>query len=659
MHFRSPCANVASKSAKLGFGSAIKMNKFFLFRSPCANFASNMKRKQRIELLAPARDVLVAIEAISHGADAVYIGANKFGARSQAGNDVDDLGRVCEYAHKFDAKVYATVNTIVYDNEFRAVERLVADLYRVGVDALIVQDMSLLRLDLPPIALHASTQCDIRTVEKARFLEAVGFSQLVLARELSLDEIARIRAAVKVPLEAFVHGALCVSYSGRCQASEVLKHRSANRGECAQLCRLPYDLEDATGRKILQGKHLLSLRDMNRSQWLKAMIEAGVSSFKIEGRLKDAGYVKNVVAYYRRALDAVIESDAGESVRSSFGTSTFTFTPAPERSFNRQFTSYFIDGHPAVPQARMASIDTPKSRGELLGTALHSRGAHLRLVGDLMPVNGDGLSYIDSDGQYTGIRVNEVHGDDIVLNDSVRIKPGTKVYRTFDKNFNDVLLKPSATRKIAIDVCLKIESDNNLVATIIDERGNHVTHTMAVSGLQPARSSQSERQRAELSKLGNTIYELRRADVVGECFIPASVLAQLRRDVVECLDRAQRMRYTRDMRRVEQRDVPYISQSVLSADNVANALARKFYQDHGVTRIEPAVEVQHRPTGVVMTTRYCLRRELGACRRESTGRRLPDKLYLRADGFTLEVKCDCKRCEMMLEVVERRKLGKH
>ena len=294
----------------------------------------NKDKRHAIELLAPARDAVVAVEAIRHGADAVYMGAARFGARAQAGNSIEDMARVCDFAHNFDARVYATVNTIVYDHELKQVERLVNELYRAGVDAIIVQDLALLRLDLPPIALHASTQCDLRTPDKARFLAAMGFSQLVLARELSLDEIRAVRQVVDVPLEAFVHGALCVCYSGRCQASQVLKGRSANRGECAQICRLSYDLEDGKGNRIITGKHLLSLRDLNLTDHVAQMIDAGVSSFKIEGRLKDVGYVKNVVSHYRRVLDDVIAAQPNVLRRASVGESRIDFTPDVLKSFN-------------------------------------------------------------------------------------------------------------------------------------------------------------------------------------------------------------------------------------------------------------------------------------------------------------------------------------
>ena len=320
-----------------------------------------MRDSHKIELLAPAANAEVAREAILHGADAVYMGPPSHGARKSAANSIEDISRTADFAHKFGAKVYATVNTIVYDHELKDVERLAWNLYRAGTDALIVQDMALLRLDLPPIALHASTQCDTRTIEKARFLEDVGFSQIVLARELTLKEIADICESLTVPVETFIHGALCVSYSGRCHASQATCGRSANRGECAQICRLPFTLTDANGKILAKDRHLLSLKDFNASDRLEELLNAGVRSLKIEGRLKDASYVKNVVAYYRQRLDNIIEASDGRYERSSSGESTVSFTPQLDKSFNRGFTRYFLDNR---RQAGISSPLTPKSMGE-------------------------------------------------------------------------------------------------------------------------------------------------------------------------------------------------------------------------------------------------------------------------------------------------------
>ena len=608
-----------------------------------------MAKPALIELLAPARDADIAIAAIDHGADAVYMGASHHGARADATNTLDDVGRACDYAHRFGAKIYATVNTLIYDDELMEVERLVHDLYCIGVDALIVQDLGLLRLDLPPIALHASTQCDLRTPEKAQFLEALGFSQLVMARELTLDEIATIRRVTTVPLEAFVHGALCVSYSGRCAISQVLKGRSANRGECAQLCRLPYDLVDGKGRVIVEGKHLLSLRDMARHDRLEQMMAAGVSSFKIEGRLKDMGYVKNVVAYYRRAIDQVIERYPDRYGRASQGTAELTFEPALEKSFNRGFTHYFLDERRPQDGSSMASIDTPKSQGEYLGRALRCNGNTLKIDTKASLANGDGLSFTDARGQFSGARVNRALGNGtVLLREQADIGRGTPIYRTADKAFNDLLAKPSACRTIAVDAQLRY-TGGMLTLTLADERGNRVTHTVECD-LQPAAKPQGDRQVAELGKLGGTIYRLREAQVPGDIFVPASLLARLRRETIDLLDRNHRITRPIDKRRPEDMTAPCPITTLSPADNVANHLAEQLYRDHGVTDIAPALEAGAPVTDAtpLMHTRYCLRRQLGACLKGKRADSLPRDLYLKTGNTLLKVNCDCKNCEMIL-----------
>ena len=611
-------------------------------------------KKRHIELLAPARNEDIGIEAIKHGADAVYIGANAFGARSQAGNDITAIKRLVDFAHLFDARIYCTVNTLVYDHELKDVEAMIHDLYNVGVDALIVQDMALLRLDLPPIALHASTQCDLRTVEKAQFLEKMGFAQLVLARELSLDEIKNISDKVKVPLEGFCHGALCVSYSGRCQISQALKGRSANRGECAQFCRVSYDLEDGDGNKLMKSKHLLSLRDFNASDRLRQMIDAGISSFKIEGRLKDVDYVKNVVAYYRQALDRIIATN-DNLARSSVGTASFTFTPSLSKSFNRSFTHYFIDGRNPKNGTKMASIYTPKSQGEYLGKVAKASGNVITLDNATYIVNGDGLSFLDSNGNYDGFRVNKVDGNRLILKDKCNIKAGDKVYKTFDKAFNDLLTKPSAVRTVNVDFTLWV-TGSLLCLKACDERGSMVVHSITLDSVpQAAKQPQAERQRQVLSKLGNTIFSLRDCNIVGDFFIPASTLTQLRRETIELLERTHKCSHQRDLRRPEDLGAKFPYKNLTSADNVANHISHQFYRDHGVTSIEPAIECDNSkelPKRPVMTTRYCLRRELGACLKDrSTRHKLPSILLLRNGKTLLQVDCDCKRCEMTISIV--------
>lgn len=391
---------------------------------------------RELELLAPAADKETAREAILHGADAVYMGGPSHGARQNASNSIEDIRETVEFAHRFRARIYVTVNTLVYDRELKDVERLVWELYRAGVDAIIVQDMSLLRMDLPPIALHASTQCDTRTVEKARFLEEVGFSQIVTARELCLDELRAICSSVSVPVECFVHGALCVSYSGRCGASQACFSRSANRGACAQICRLPFTLRNSKGEILEKEKHLLSLRDLNASESVPRLIEAGVSSFKIEGRLKEPGYVKNVTAAYRRIIDDYIAAHPAQYRRSSFGVSELTFIPQLDKSFNRGFTDYFINGR---TPGRMASLRTPKSMGERIKdfSELH---------------NGDGISFFNEEGEYEGVKVNRIDNGRIIGARRFKLPKNAPVFRTFDIEWQKKMSRPSAERKIRLDV---------------------------------------------------------------------------------------------------------------------------------------------------------------------------------------------------------------
>lgn len=608
-----------------------------------------MEKPALIELLAPARDADIAIAAIDHGADAVYMGASHHGARADACNTLDDVRRACDYAHRFGGRIYATVNTLVYDDELMEVERLVHELYRIGVDALIVQDLGLLRLDLPPIALHASTQCDLRTPEKARFLESLGFSQLVMARELTLDEIRAIRQVTTVPLEAFVHGALCVSYSGRCAISQVLKGRSANRGECAQLCRLPYDLVDGKGRVFVESKHLLSLRDMSRHDRLEQMMTAGVSSFKIEGRLKDVGYVKNVVAYYRHAIDQVIARQPERYRRASFGKVDLTFEPSLEKSFNRGFTHYFLDERHPKDGTAMASVDTPKSQGEYLGRVVRCNGNTLTIDTRSTLANGDGLSYFDTQGEFTGARVNRALGGGIVLlRERAAIPRGTAIYRTGDKTFDDLLGKSSATRCIAVDALLRY-TGGMLTLTLADERGNRVTHAIECD-LQPADKPQEARQTAELAKLGGTIYRLDNAQVAGNVFIPASLLSRLRRETVELLDRAHLITRPVDKRRPEDKNASCPTTQLEPADNVANHLAEQLYRDHGVIDVVPALEAGATVTAStpLMHTRYCIRRQLGACLKGKNANVLPRDIFLKTGSTLLKVTCDCRRCEMTI-----------
>lgn len=603
---------------------------------------------QSVELLAPARDLETAMAAIAHGADAVYMGAMRFGARRSAGNSVDDIRRAVEYAHKYSAKVYATVNTIVYDDELDDVGKLIGELYHAGVDALIVQDMGILRMDIPPIQLHASTQCDIRTVDKAKFLEKAGFSQLVLARELTVEEIRTIRAAVDVPLEYFVHGALCVSYSGRCHASCALTGRSANRGECAQICRLPYDLSDERG-VVERGKHLLSLKDNNQSDRLEALLDAGVTSFKIEGRLKDVAYVKNVTAYYSERLNDICRRNPQRYCRSSSGRCRYTFKPDPAKSFNRGFTHYFSVGR--TPEGELAAPISPKSIGERVGTVVSSKGRTVAVRSDKSFANGDGFVYFDAQ-ELKGFRANRIDGNRIETLNKLTIATGTPLYRNYDKAFADALLHDSSERLIDVNITLTA-TPCGVRIDMEDERGS--VSILQETPLEPSKVDQSERQRSVFAKLGGTPYRLARFDnaTTGGIFLPASLLNQMRRSVVEAFDRQKRITYSYDYRRQEDRKAAYPSTCLTFADNVSNRLSQAFYRDHGVTTIEPSMETSMPQKGaVVMTTRYCIRRQLGACLKTPGRNRLGQHLTLTSGNVRLAVEFDCRRCEMILRTIK-------
>jgi len=607
------------------------------------------KKKIELELLAPAKNATIAIAAINSGADAVYIGATRYGARYSAGNSIDDIKLVVNYAHQFNVKVYVTINTIIYDNELCEVQNLILELYKIGVDALIVQDMSVLRMVIPPIALHASTQCDIRLAEKAEFLEKVGFSQLVLARELSLEEIKLIRSRVKVPLEAFIHGALCVSYSGRCGVSYACVGRSANRGECAQICRLPFNLEDDQGNRIINNRHLLSLKDLNQSKNISLLIEAGVSSFKIEGRLKDIEYVRTVVAYYRNIIDNYIELHNDTYTRSSFGKSVLSFRPQINKVFNRSFTTYFLNKRRLHNSCSIASINTPKSSGEIIGEVISTKGCYIKLKTKSVLNNGDGLSYFDEKGIYCGFRVNRVEGNNIITSIPISIRKGTILYRTLDKNYNDILEKDTSKRKIIVNFKLRYCREV-LCLDALDERGNNITATTLLSEeLEIAKSEQAQKQIDILNKTGNTIYEVGKIEVLDNYFVPSSILAELKRKALKILDTAQKTNYKYEYRREEQ-DLLYYKNELEPTDNVSNKLSNLFYKDHGVKNIVNAIEHNdYKFTGseTLMHTRYCILREIGCCRKYSD-KKLPIKLYLVNDKIKLRVETDCVNCEMKI-----------
>lgn len=606
-----------------------------------------MKEGRTIELLAPARNLECGIEAIKHGADAVYIGAGRFGARQAAGNSVEDIAQLAGFAHFYGAKVYVTVNTILKDSELADAEKLIWQLYEAGADALLIQDMAVLRMKLPPIALHASTQCDVRSADKVRFLAGCGFTRVVLARELSIDEIRSIHEACPdVELECFVHGALCVSYSGQCYASQYCFGRSANRGECAQFCRLKFDLTDSDGNVIIKGKHLLSLRDMNRMDSLEELMDAGVCSFKIEGRLKDVPYVKNVSAAYSQAIDKVLVR-RNEYVRASSGHSVAHFTPNVSRSFNRGFTSYFLHGR----TDDIYSFGTPKSIGEKMGPVKEVGPGWLKVSGFKAFHNGDGLCFFNRQGELEGYRVNRVEGNRVFLflesTDMPSITAGTELYRNYDIEFEKVLSKESATRKIGVDILFReIPSGYEVVMT--DEDG-YKARAVTEWKKEDARTPQKDNIRTQLSKLGGTRFEAVDVEIQleGERFIPSSLLSDMRRSVAEKLESLRLESYTRPLPGTPA--TPHYPVKELSyLGNVMNAQARTFYQDHGVTKVDDAFEKSQPDSATVMFCRHCIKYALGICtKNRKRDLKIQEPLFLTSqDGRQFRLKFDCSRCQM-------------
>lgn len=608
-----------------------------------------MIKQRKIELLAPAKNLECGMAAIDHGADAVYIGAPKFGARAAAVNSLEDVAALVEYAHLYNVRIYVTVNTILKDEELKETEEMIRALYRVGVDALIVQDMGIAGLELPPIPLHASTQMDNRTAEKVRFLADAGFRQVVLARELSLREIGKIHEACPdVPLEIFVHGALCVSYSGQCYVSQACFGRSANRGECAQFCRLPFSLVDSNDRVIAKDKHLLSLKDLNQSEELEALLDAGASSFKIEGRLKDVSYVKNVTAAYRQKLDAIL-ARRKEYVRASSGSCRYAFKPQLDKSFSRGFTHYFLHGR----TRDVFSFDTPKSLGEEMGTMKEARGNYLTVAGLKSFNNGDGVCYIDEQGKLQGFRINRVEGNKLYPQEMPRIKPRTVLYRNFDQEFEKILARRSSERKMAVAIRLA-DTAFGFALTLTDEDDNRVTLSLPRAKEQ-ARTPQEENLKTQLAKLGNTPFEAERVDIdfTENWFLPASVLADFRRQAIEKLIAARRINYRRELAVLRPTTHAFPQTTLTYLGNVMNARAASFYAGHGVASIAPAFEQTPVEKAVLMFCKHCLRYSMGWCpvhQRERSPYREPYYL-VSTDGKRFRLEFDCRNCQMKVSAL--------
>lgn len=603
-----------------------------------------MIKQRKIELLAPAKNLECGMAAVDHGADAVYIGAPRFGARAAAGNSLEDIAALVQYAHLYNVRIYVTVNTILRDEELKDTEEMIWELYRAGVDALIVQDMGLLELNLPPIPLHASTQMDNRTPEKAKFLAEAGFRQIVLARELSLPEIGKIHEAIpEVPLEVFVHGALCVSYSGQCYVSQSCFGRSANRGECAQFCRLAFDLVDADGKVIVRNKHLLSLKDLNQSEELEQLLDAGASSLKIEGRLKDISYVKNVTAYYRKKLDVVFKRRT-EYIRASSGTVKTDFKPQLDKSFSRGFTNYFLFER----NKDIFSFDTPKSLGEEMGTVKEIRGNYLTVAGVKSFNNGDGVCYLDENGKLQGFRINRVENNKLFPQEMPRIKPRTLLYRNFDQEFDRQMQRKSAERKLSVALVLA-ENNFGFTLTLTDEDDNSVSVVLE-RGKELARTPQTDNLRTQLGKLGNTPFEPARIDIdfSENWFIPASAIAELRRSGVEKLLEVRRINYRRELYKLPETHHSFPVTELTYLGNVMNDRAYSFYQNHGVQRIAPAFEKVSADNAVLMFCKHCLRYSMGWCPTYHKVRSPYKEPYylVSADGKRFRLEFDCKHCQM-------------
>ena len=583
-----------------------------------------MKTK-KIELLSPAKDVEVGLAAINHGADAVYIGGPDFGAREKASNSIQDIERLCRHAALYDAKVYVTLNTLLYDNELERARKMAYDCWNAGVDALIVQDMQLLQLDLPPIPLHASTQCDNLTVEKVQQLEQLGFEQVVLGRELSLKQIREIREKTTVPLEFFVHGALCVSHSGRCYLSQYIGNRSANRGACAQPCRLPWDLLDENGQVLIKNRHLLCLKDLNNSAHLEELIDAGITSFKIEGRLKDADYVKNVTAFYRQKLDEII-SRRPDLEPASYGHCNYTFDINPEKSFNRGFTDYFINGR----QKGIGSPFTPKSMGEYIGEVSWCNPLRMEIDTDKTLHNGDGLCFLNQDNELVGLRADVVNiGRDGVHTVSTN-RPhgafrGAKIYRNLDLEWQKQVEASTGNRKIDIDLVLsETETGYDFSAFLRRDARPCVSTSIQcdkITANNPEKATENIRKKA--LQWGDTVFnpinlELKFAE---PRLIPASIIGKMKRNLV----------------------------SKLTEELIENHKNNHGFRRDGACTVSTTVTNPDEIPTALMTCHHCIRYANGMCSKETGQKATP--LYIRNGANTFRLEIDCRNCLMRVMAV--------
>ncbi|WP_374400678.1 U32 family peptidase [Flavobacterium sp.] len=605
--------------------------------------------KKKIEILAPAKNLVQGIAAINSGADAVYIGAPLYGARSNATNSVEDIAELVKYAHLFNAQVFVVINTILYDNELEPCRQLIWKLYDIGVDALIIQDMAIMEMELPPIVLHASTQTNNRDADKIKFLADAGIKRVVLARELNLHQIKEISEASDVELEFFVTGALCVSFSGNCYMSVANGERSANRGSCAQNCRLPYNLIDGNGDTLIRNSHLLSIKDFDVSNQIPNLVEAGIVSFKIEGRLKDMVYVKNNVSYLRQKLDAFLNENSDKYSKASSGKCTYLFDSSLDRTFNRGYTDYFVnERHQAI-----GSWESPKSKGQYIGKLIKTVGNSYVIENGELLNNGDGLCFINENNEAEGIYVNLAENGIVYPNVLKEIKEGTFIYRNNDAAFIKLVEREdSAVRKISTTL-LMTENENGFELIATDEDGNvSVVHLVHPKEQTKNNESLAENFKINLAKTGFTPYTADEITIEfsGNWFLPISKINEMRRTVYEQLSEIRLKNYVRKEHQLEKTSHPYPETKLDFMYNVANKTARKFYERHGVTEIEKAFELQWDPgKSRVMTTKYCIKYELERCpkyHRENMDKKLKEPLVLKQGELEYKLKFNCKPCEM-------------
>lgn len=607
---------------------------------------------RQIELLSPAKNLEFGKAAINCGADAVYMGSPKFGARLAAGNSISDIASLVNYAHKFKSKVYIALNTLLFDNELTEAYSLIKQIWKAGADALIVQDMGICEMDLPPIPLFASTQTHNADYKKVLFFEKIGFQRVILARELSFSEISEIRKNTSIELECFIHGAICVCYSGQCYLSQALIGRSGNRGDCAQPCRWKFSLKNSANDTKLSNKYSLSLKDLNLSEHLEELIHSGITSFKIEGRLKDIAYVKNVTGFYRQKLDAIIEEKHGEFSRSSIGKTIYNFNPDLDITFNRGYSNYFAKGR----QKNLASFATQKSIGKYIGQVQEINKNNLVIETEYELSNGDGLCFINKNAELDGFRVNIANGNRIFPNEMPQLKIGTKIFRNHNQQFESNLEKRNMVRKINLIIELTEYTDGlKIKATDEENIFAEIEFKIHMAEAKDAAASM-ENLRKGLTKTGNTIYNVKEVNIATSkpFFLPNSKINEMKRQLIEAIDKERESKFKRNELKLQNNNSPYPDKTIDFRGNVTNKFAENFYKKHGANVIEAGFEMlKNASEKRLMTTKYCLRYEMNACPKndKNIDKFWNSEVFLENSETLLHLGFDCKNCVMHIKKV--------